>query len=128
MENQYQMHFIGNNEPSRPIMKKGEKIKISGQPSYQTLEKHNSVPSLIEPRMPNMGNKLGKKKKNKKLSNYKQMSENDFFASSALVRNGDYAMAQSSWQKVEMNYRNNHPSSPAIALSSSGFSSERGNK
>ena len=127
MENQYQMHFIGNNEPSRPIMKGKSNKKDSNPPHPKALSKHNSVPSLVEPRAPAFNNKIGKKSKiNKKLTNYKQISDDDFFASSALVRNGDYAM--DTWQKVELNYHKHKSPSPIIALSSSGFSSERDNK
>lgn len=126
MENQYQMHFIGNNEPSRPIMKKGEsgKKKNTG-PVMGKLAKNNSVPSFIEPKNAYISTKSNKKSKNKKLASYKQMTDDDFFASSALARNGDYAMAKDSWQKVELNYKKHKSPSPMIALSSSGFSSER---
>lgn len=41
MENQYQMHFIGNNEPSRPIMKDhdGAAKNLSLPPATKTLTK-----------------------------------------------------------------------------------------
>jgi hypothetical protein len=64
-----------------------------------------------------------KKNKNKKLGSYKNQDD-DFFASSALVRNGDYAMSKESWQKVDLNYRGKAPS-PIIAMSSSELSSEK---
>mmetsp|Transcript_15536 Transcript_15536/g.17265 ORF Transcript_15536/g.17265 Transcript_15536/m.17265 type:complete len:130 (-) Transcript_15536:27-416(-) len=129
MENQYQMHFIGNNEPSRPILKQGDSGKKKAPVHHPyALSKHNSVPSLVEPRAPSFGGKTTTKKtkgKKKKLANYKVPTDDDFFASSALVRNGDYAMGTDSWQKVEMNYRKNKSPSPIIALSSSGFDSEK---
>jgi len=124
MENQYQMHFIGNNEPSRPIMKQGGSGKKKASGAMPKLIKNNSVPAFIEPKNPYGGSKP-KKNKTKKVSSYKGMTDEDFFASSALMRNGDYAMSKDSWQKVELNYKKNHLQSPVIALSSSGFSSER---
>ena len=41
MENQYQMHFIGNNEPSRPIMKDNDANgkNLSLPPTNKTLTK-----------------------------------------------------------------------------------------
>jgi len=129
MENQYQMHFIGNNEPSRPIMNKGDSGKKKNLPSNTNkLLKNNSVPLFIEPKNPYLANKSNKKSKNKKLANYKGITDDDFFASSTLMRNGDYAMSKDSWQRVELNYRRNNLGSPMIALSSSGLSSDRDNK
>ena len=138
MENQYQMHFIGNNEPSRPIMKDGSKSNLFNSidspkkqanlpPPIKTLSKHNSVPSMIEPKT-TVGSKGVRKMKggNKnKVANYKTPSDDDFFSSNTLMRNGDYAMAKDSWQKIELNYKKNKSPSPMIAISSSSVSSEK---
>lgn len=60
-----------------------------------------------------------------KLGNYKSPVDDDFFSSNALIRNGDYAMAKDSWQKIELNYKKNKSPSPMIAISSSSISSEK---
>lgn len=135
MENQYQMHFIGNNEPSRPIMKDSGKCFSSNRldsskkklniPPTSGLTKHNSVPSIIEPKTSTKPIKKQKSTSKQKASNYRSNSDNDdFFASSALMRNGDYAMARDTWQKIEMNSKKKKAPSPMIAISNSGISSE----
>lgn len=119
MENQYQMHFIGNNEPSQPIMKNSDpgSKKMSIPPTG--LSKHNSVPSL-EPNLPVKAMKKMKSSNNPKLGNYK--SDHDNHYSSALVRNGDYAMQTDNWQRVEQRYKK--PPSPMVAISGTSMSSD----
>lgn len=64
------------------------------------------------------------KSNNKRLSNYKNPNDDDFFASSALIRNGDYALGKDNWQKVQLEYKYKS-SSPMIAISSSSLSSDK---
>lgn len=59
----------------------------------------------------------------KRLGNYRGTDE-DFFPSSALIRNGDYAMGKESWKNVDLNFKQKSPS-PIIAISSSSMSSEK---
>lgn len=94
-------------------------------PPTSGLTKHNSVPSIMEPKSSTKTVKKQKSTSKQKASNYKTNSDNDdFFASSALMRNGDYAMARETWQKIELKAKKKKSPSPMIAISNSGISSD----
>ena len=64
---------------------------------------------------------MGRIKNSKRATGYKN-TDDDFFASSALVRNGDYALGKDTWKRIELDYSNRK-----IDLSSEkefGFSEE----
>lgn len=63
-----------------------------------------------------------KKSKNLRLGNYKP--DDEFFSSSALVKNGDYILGKDTWQKIDVGYKHKSPS-PLIAISNSSLSSEK---
>lgn len=74
----------------------------------------------------NASNKvIGKQKSNNpKLGNYKLDNEDNFFSSSTLKRNGDYALGKDSWQKVDLDFKNRSPSR-IMGISSSSFGSAK---
>jgi len=68
---------------------------------------------------------MRKQKSSNKPINYKATTDDNFFtSSSALARNGDYAMKKDTWQKVELQYKNRKPPSPVVAISGASISSD----
>lgn len=64
------------------------------------------------------------KSNNPKFGNYKLDNEDNFYSSSTLKRNGDYALGKDSWLRVDLDYKNKSPSK-TMGMSSSSFNSAK---
>lgn len=99
------------------------KKKSSLPPPIKSLSKNSSVPQMLESSSATTKALKKQKSNNPKLGSYKA-SEDNFLKSSALARNGDYAIKSDSWQKVETSNRNRKPPSPVVGISGTSLSSD----
>ena len=68
---------------------------------------------------------INKNSTNSRLGNYKIRNDDEFFSSSTLIRNGDYALGNDSWKKIDTNYRKGKQLTPLEGYSSNSIRSDK---